>query len=72
MNVRRYLHFQELRQQDIALHLGISQPHVSEVFAGRKPLSLRKCVELADLLGVSVDKVARAFLRTEDEFNARG
>lgn len=72
MSVRRHLHFREFRQVDIANYLGMSQPWVSEIFAGKKPLSLRKCVELADLMGESVDLVARAFLKAEDDFNGRG
>lgn len=48
----------ELRQQDVADHLGIPRSAVAMLEGGHRHLALEEAVLLADLLGVSLDTLA--------------
>jgi transcriptional regulator with XRE-family HTH domain len=48
-----------VNQIDIAAWLGISQGHLSNILAGRKPLTIQVMRTISELTGVSLDKIDR-------------
>lgn len=61
MKVQKFLHFRDMSQGDLARAAGLSEGHFSEICRGKKKLSLEKVVEIADVLGTTIEAVALAF-----------
>lgn len=55
--VRAAMRARGVRQVDVALALGLSQPAVSARLNGRTPFTLADLERLADLLGVTVSEL---------------
>lgn len=53
-NVRGEMARRQVRQQEVAARLGLTQPAVSARMAGRTPFRAGELAQLAELLGVPV------------------
>lgn len=52
-----HVHGRKLSLGEIARGSGITRPHVTRIFNGKRELSLRSAQKLASFLGVSIDSL---------------
>lgn len=57
MNLKRIRHQKGISQTDIAKSLGISRQFISDIENGKNEMSLRRAIEIANFLNVSLDEL---------------
>lgn len=57
MNLKRIRHQKGISQTDIAKSLGISRQFISDIENGKNEMSLKRAIEIANFLNVSLDEL---------------
>lgn len=61
MEIDKHLWLRGMKQADIAEHLGISVPYLSQIGNGQRDMPFELVLPFSELIGARVDNVVKAF-----------